>query len=163
MSLETFLVLVVGEHRVAVNAMSVRTLLRSEDWMGEDPLSLEERLGDPLLERAEGSRIVEVETPDGKVVALLAQRDVTLKSVPRESIRTLRGLNLIGIPKDVSRITEAVVRDENGWLLILSRAALYAMQQLQAELTREDAASAPRHSAIRARVCSLRDLRRRSG
>lgn len=163
MSLETFLVLVVGEHRVAVNAMSVRTLLPSEDWMGEDPLSLEERLGDPLLERAEGSRIVEVETPEGKFVALLAQRDITLKSVPRESIRKLRGLNLIGIPKDVSRITEAVVRDENGWLLILSREALYAMQQLQAEMSRETAESAPRHSAIRARVCSLRDLRRRSG
>lgn len=163
MSLETFLVLVVGEHRVAVNAMSVRTLLPSEDWMGEDPLSLEERLGDPLLQRAQGSRIVEVETPEGKVVALLAQRDVTLKSVPRESIRKLRGLNLIGIPKDVSRITEAVVRDENGWLLILSRAALYSMQQLQAEMGREIPESAPRHSAIRARVCSLRDLRRRSG
>ena len=106
---------------------------------------------------------MELETAEGKLVSLLLQRDITLKSFPRESIRELRGLNLIGVPKDVSRITEAVVRDENGWLLILSRSALHAMQQLQAELTREDAASAPRHSAIRARVCSLRELRRRSG
>jgi hypothetical protein len=163
MSLETFLVLVVGEHRFAVNAMRVRTLSPSEDWMGDDPLCLEERFGDLLLERAEGSRIVELETPDGKVVTLLAQREITLKSVPRESIRKLRGLNLIGVPKEVARLTEAVVRDESGWLLILSRGALYSMQQLQAELAHEAPESAPRHSSIRARVCSLRDLRRRSG
>lgn len=156
LSLETLLVLHVGEHRLAVSALSVRDLLPIKAWRGATPMPLDEMFGDQAIEPTRASRVLDVETRDGDTVPLLVSGDVVLKSVPRECLRDLRRVRLIGMPSAVARAAEGVVRDELGWVVLLSPEALR-------ELGRERhvaQSERPSHATIRPCRRSFTDLRR---
>lgn len=156
LSLETLLLLGVGEHRLAVSALSVRDLLPAKSWRGGTPLPLDELFADAVIEPTRASRVLDLDTTDGGTVPVLVSGDVVLKSVPRECLRELGRVRLIGMPSMVARAARGVVRDELGWIVLLSPEALY---QLRAE-READVDGRASHSTIRPCRRSFTDLRR---
>jgi hypothetical protein len=157
LSLETLLLLHVGEHRLAVSALAVRDLLLAKAWRGTAPMPLDELFGDEAIEPTRASRVLDLETQEGSSVPVLVSGDVVLKSVPRECLRDLRRVRLIGMPAAVARAARGVVRDELGWIVLLSPEELY---QLRLEREAADSESRTSHASIRPCRRSFTDLRR---
>jgi hypothetical protein len=158
LSLETLIVLHVGEHRLAVSALAVRHLLPAKDWRGETPVPLDELFGDEVIEPTRASRVLDLDTANGTTVAVLVSGDVVFKSVPRECLRSLRGLRLVGVTPSVTLAASSVVRDEVGWIVLLSADALVRMRREVRAQYESD--GRPSHSTIRPCRRSFTDLRR---
>jgi hypothetical protein len=157
LSLETLVVLHVGEHRLAVSALAVRDLLPAKMWRGSTPLPLDELFSNAVLEPTRASRVLDLETHGGQSVPVLVSCDVVLKSVPRNCLRDLRRVRLIGMPASVARAARGVVRDELGWIVLLSPEALH---EIRLERDRqEECDDPPRHSTIQPCRRSFTDLR----
>lgn len=118
---ETFVVFESGQRRLAFNALNVRRMTASELWSGATPLRVGELLGlgsaAGLRERR--TRVLELETSDERAVPVLARGPMSIRTVPRNKIRPLRGAIQRG-----SRMLDGVIEDSGVQMIIVAPDAI---------------------------------------